>query len=63
MRTRLQQKWTALLVASSFGSLFAFGCVTDAQFRDFLTTNVIRTTLTAVGSALQAAFVATQGTG
>lgn len=61
MCKKLYRKWTAMIVTSSFGSLWLFGCVTDAQFRDFVTTNVIRTLFQTFGSAFQAAFVAQQG--
>ncbi len=61
MIKRLYVKW-ALLACCSFGSLTAFGCVTDAQLRDFLTTNIIRTLLQTLGTALQAGLVNASGT-
>jgi hypothetical protein len=60
MSKRLFRKWV-VLACCSFGALSAFGCVTDGQFRDFLTTNVIRTVLQTFGSALQAAVVDVSG--
>lgn len=60
MMKRLYVKW-AVLACCSFGSLTAFGCMTDAQLRDFLTTNVIRTVLQTLGTALQAAVVDASG--
>ena len=60
MRKRYCQKWTMMIVANAMGTLWVLGCVTDLQFRDFVTTNVIRTFLQTLGSAFQAAFIAQQ---
>lgn len=60
MRKRYCQKWTMMIVANTMGTLWVLGCVSDLQFRDFVTTNVIRTFFQTLGSAFQAAFVAQQ---
>ncbi len=61
MRKRFCQKWTMMIVANAMGTLWVLGCVTDPQFRDFVTTNVIRTLFQTLGSSFQAAFVALSG--
>lgn len=60
MRKRYSRKWTMMIVANTMGTLWVLGCVNDLQFRDFVTTNVIRTLFQTLGSAFQAAFVAQQ---
>ena len=49
-----------MIVANTMGTLWVLGCVNDLQFRDFVTTNVIRTLFQTLGSAFQAAFVVQQ---
>lgn len=43
----------------SLGAMWIGGCVTDLQFRDFLTTTLVRTFWQTVGTALQAGIVGT----
>ncbi len=61
MRKRYLQKWTMMIVANAMGTLWVLGCVTDLQFRDFVTTNVIRTFFQTLGSSFQAAFISQAG--
>lgn len=53
---RLRKGWIRLLAAAS-GAVFLGGCVTDLQFRDFVTSTLIRTFWTSVSSYAQAIVV------
>jgi hypothetical protein len=55
---RLRKRWMRLIAASLSASL-AFGCVTDLQFRDFVSSTVVRTFWTSVAQFVQAAVIDT----
>ncbi|MBI5864687.1 MAG: hypothetical protein HZB38_09290 [Planctomycetes bacterium] len=56
-RLRRFRKVAIGLAIVSAGQLWLGGCVTDAQFRDFTQTTVIRVFWQAVGTAIQATIV------
>lgn len=60
MHAPFRRKWAAL-IGMSAGWLMAFGCVTDAQFRDFLSSTLIRTFFQTIATAFQAALIDAAG--
>jgi len=62
MRRNRSRRLAAWLTATSAGSLWLFGCVTDTQFRDFGQSTLIRVFWQAVGTAIQSAIVSEFGT-
>lgn len=55
-KMRFRRSWLRVISAIS-GSVFIGGCVTDLQFRDFLTSTVVRTFWTSVASYTQAVII------
>lgn len=51
----------AMLTTVALGSQWLFGCVTDAQFRDFVQSTSIRVFWQTVGTALQSALIGAFG--
>ena len=62
MRRNRVRKLAVLLAMTSAGSLGLFGCMTDAAFRDFSQSTLIRVFWQTVGTAIQAAIVDQFGT-
>lgn len=62
----MRMSWRRVLahpsILLSSGTLWAFfGCATDAQLRDFLSTSIIRVFWQTFGTALQSAIVGAAG--
>jgi hypothetical protein len=53
---RIRKGWVRL-ISSLTGALFLTSCVTDAQFRDFASTTLVRTFWTTVARFAQAVFI------
>lgn len=47
----------AMLAAAGLGSQWLFGCITDAQLRDFAQSTTVRVFWQTVGTALQSALI------
>lgn len=47
----------ALMTTVALGSQWLFGCITDAQFRDFAQSTTVRVFWQTVGTALQSALI------
>lgn len=47
----------AMMTTVALGSQWLFGCVTDAQFRDFIQSTSVRVFWQTVGTALQSALI------
>lgn len=57
MRGKRSRRVLAWLAATSAGTLWLGGCVTDTQLRDFSQTTVIRIFWQSIGTAIQSAIV------
>lgn len=51
----------AMMAALAMGNQFLFGCVTDAQFRDFVQSTTVRVFWQTFGTALQSALIGAFG--
>ncbi|GMU82694.1 MAG: hypothetical protein IT450_23845 [Phycisphaerales bacterium] len=51
----------AFVTTLALGNQFLFGCVTDAQFRDFVQSTTVRVFWQTVGTALQSALISAFG--
>lgn len=61
LRKMLRRYWTRPFLGAALGTLWLGGCVTDAQFRDFLTSSLVRTFWQTLATAFQAAVVGANG--
>lgn len=58
MKSHARMRLCRALIWIPLGTLWLGGCVTDGQFRDFVSTTSVRTFWQTIGSAVQAALVA-----